>query len=114
MKINWNLGPQRCRNPEYEAEILALDMGSSYPLAVRYRIRNDPEWMLSSFNSDGRISRHQDKGYDLMPPKLSRDKVARQCMIAGGYTIREELVLCFCAALDHYDKLRAEGLCDDE
>ena len=38
MKINWKLGPQRCRNPECEAEILALDMGREYPLAIRYKM----------------------------------------------------------------------------
>ena len=113
MKINWKLGPQRCRNPECEAEILALDMGDKYPLAVRYRIRNDPEWMLASFNSDGRISRYQNKGYDLMPPKLSRDEVASQCRDVYFNIPAVTVVAAMKSALDHYDKLRAEGLCDE-
>lgn len=43
----------QCRDPEWEADVLAWDMGGDHPLAVRRRKRGDSRWVLESYTNNG-------------------------------------------------------------
>ncbi len=110
--MNWKPGPARCRNDQIEAEILATNMDASGSIAIRWKHKTGIGWNLAMMNSAGRYSSQVENAMDLLPPKLSRDEVVAQCAaayMASYRSIAEDIR----AALDHYDKLRREGLCDE-
>lgn len=113
---HWQLGPARCKSEDCIAEILATDMGGDKPLLIRYRYKNwcsDKAWSEHRLYENG--SHHVDPmysaGFNLVPPeppKLTRYQVIKECyevaVSANGMAWHS-----IEAALDHYDKLRADG-----
>jgi len=101
------------RKTTYEAEVLANDMGGYWPILVRYRLRGtDDAWTGLQLTADGKVDKNGGASIcDLLPPKLSRDEVAMVCLNKYGQT--NGTVTAMRAALDHYDHLRKEGLCDE-
>ena len=78
--VKWTPGPARCRSDEYEAEILSTDMGGDRPILMRVRdSKGFRDWRLVSLNADGRFcGPDTDSGYDLMPPTITREALAKE------------------------------------
>ncbi len=110
--MNWQIGKARCRSDEYEAEILATDMGGDYPLLVRYRKRGSDVWGFESFTDQGAFHIECETDYDIIPPRLTLEEAARECdgeywkAHGSGEVIGQD---CMLAALQHYEKMKAEG-----
>lgn len=86
--VNWTPGPARCRSPEYEAEIAFTDMGGLWPLVGRVRFKDGGSWSMMSWMQDGRCARNKENPADLMPPTITREALAVECMRefdAGGF-----------------------------
>ena len=107
--MNWETGKARCRSDEYEAEILATDMGGETPLLVRYKRKHWKEWASDHFRADGRFSRENGCGFDLLPPRLSLEEAAEECNEIYCRNPEKDEVDAMLAALQHYEKMKAEG-----
>ena len=108
--MNWQIGKARCRSDEYEAEILATDMGVDYPILGRIRTRDDSRWMAAEWNKDGRCLTPAGGHYDLIPPRLSLEEAAAECVRAyydSGRSVPS--VAAMLSALQHFVKLQEEG-----
>ncbi len=111
--MNWQIGPARCRSDEYEAEILATDMGGEKPLLVRFQEKGAQRWFVQHYWLDGRACEHEDSEIDLIPPRLTLEEAARECervraseMATGPYG---GWINAMQAALQHYEKMKKEG-----
>lgn len=111
---HWQTGPAKCRNPEYFDCSIVGFTPSGCPCGYTKDKHNGLELGIV-WHLDGTAPGWRSNSADLIPPeppKLTRGEVARQClrMFYGGenpgwqYDIPK---IKF--ALDHYDKLRAEG-----
>ena len=112
----WPIGPARCRNDEYEAEILATDMGGFLPILIRIRKKGFGEWDTARIYASGREYVNKDSIADLLPPKLTRDEAIAECvnkyyephLSQDGH---ENAAMV--RAITHWEKLKAEGRIDD-
>ena len=110
--MNWKPGPARTRDGR-EARIYAVDGGRDKNL-IHGAILTGDVWLSQTWYSDGRMIKREECLEDLIPPKLSRDEVASQCKdIYYGTGRAVTGIAPMRAALDHYDQLRREGLCDE-
>lgn len=108
--MTWKTGPARCRSDEYEAEILATDMGGIKPILSRYRRRNSDVWIATHHWPDGRGIADESNGFDLLPPLMTPEEVARECASAYNNSPHAKThVEAMRAALDHYDQLIRDG-----
>ena len=107
--MNWKPGPARTRDGR-EARIYALDGGTNRNI-IHGAIFSKGAWISQTWDSAGRMVKSHLCPEDLLPPKLSRDEVAMVCLNKYGQT--NGTVTAMRAALDHYDQLRREGLCDE-
>ena len=109
MKIEWKLGSQVCRQPMVGVvELLANDMCPSSPLLIRYRYHSAVSWQAVLMRPNGRQNREDDADcwFDLMPPTLTREEVARECM-ESGQTLSG--IASMHASLNRYDGLIKSG-----
>ena len=108
--MNWKPGPAKTRDGR-EARIYAVDGCEPFP--IHGAIQRGNHWTQEHWTSDGlNMGAAFTSSADLLPPKLSRDEVVAQCVsayMANSESIAEDMR----AALDHYDHLRKEGLCDE-
>lgn len=106
----WKIGPARTRSAEYEAEILATDMGGLTPILARYKHKSWATWASDHFRKDGRFSLSQEHEFDLLPPLMTPEEVARECASAYNNSPHAKThVEAMRAALDHYDQLIKDG-----
>ena len=113
-KQTWPIGPARCVDTAYSAEIIGLHDGYYVGVAScetsEYRSPAFPAmWRVDGKNANGHRS------LDLLPPKLTRDEAINECISAyikgwndggnNGSAVRE--------CLEHWDKLKAEGRIDE-
>lgn len=82
--MNWTPGPARCRSDEYEAEIAFTDMPGDYPLHGRAR-RRGHDWYTTGWRSDGRRGEDDLWRDDLMPPTITREALADECVNKFGW-----------------------------
>ena len=104
--MNWQIGKARCRSDEYEAEIGIVDETGIYG---RYRFKSGA-WRAGYWNSDGLGAYEQSDDSDLIPPRLTLEEAARECVRAyydSGVSIPS--VSAMLAALQHFKKLQEEG-----
>lgn len=112
--MNWKPGPARCRSDEYSAHIVGFFDGFIVGVLSHKQLTTttqQPFWWDEEGNAIGAIPTER---AGLLPPKLSRDEVACQCKdiyYGTGPTVTG--IAPMRAALDHYDQLRREGLCDE-
>lgn len=78
--MNWTPGPARCRSPEYEAEILATDMGGDFPILGRYRRKGDERWKEAAWMADGQSRYAANRDVDLMPQTITREALAEEVL----------------------------------
>lgn len=78
--MNWTPGPARCRSPEYEAEIAFTDMGGDYPISGRARRVGCSYWTNERWGIDGRYRKGVEGPADLIPPTITREALAEECI----------------------------------
>ena len=111
--MNWEPGPAKTRDGR-EARIYAVDGGPDKDW-IHGAVFDGLAWGQRTWYSDGRDTRHGPSPFDLLPPKLSRDEVASQCVTAfrQGYDDGGTTGSGVRAVIECYDQLRREGLCDE-
>lgn len=74
--MKWTPGPARCRSPECKAVILG--MHENLYVGVAWAESSPEEWntMLWDVNGHSNAS----SVYDLMPPTITREALARECL----------------------------------
>jgi hypothetical protein len=107
----WPIGPARTRDGR-EARIYATDGMGNVPIhgAILY---SNGGWGSFAWGADGRRHTNTEDGYDLIPPKLTRDEAIAECLRA--YYDGPKMVPSVTAmndAITHWEKLKAEGRID--
>jgi hypothetical protein len=85
--MNWQIGKARCRSDEYEAEILATDMGDGEPILYRVRERPSGRWLVQKCGLSGRTDDQVYRGFDLLPPRLTLEEAARDARRAESLAL---------------------------
>ncbi len=105
--MTWTPGPARCRSDEYEAEILATDMGWGKPILARYRAKDGKVWQWASLYPNGQVCKDHKNDRDIIPPRLSLEEAARECATKVGiHESWNPTVLCM---IQHFIRLQEEG-----
>ena len=107
MKIEWKLGQQICRDPNYgEVELLHVNLSEDYPLLIVYRKSGVDHWNAARLKADGRSSPSDLYWFDIIPPRMTRCDVIREVSLHLNFPIVDHGIL---KILDCYDALIKSG-----
>lgn len=110
---HWQVGPAKCQSDDFCAYIVAVIEGHPAGWFYRKLDKGVQNKTVMIWNMSGSAELPWSSDLNLLPPeplKLTREEVIEECLDAYLEAAScGERMLSMSAALDHYDKLRAEG-----
>jgi hypothetical protein len=105
----WPIGPARCADENYVAEIIGLHEG--YYVGVAWNALTGTPAFPAMWRDDGKNANGH-YAINLLPPKLTRDEAIAEAFDAVHFG-RLTIAAARRAVIEHWEKLKAEGRIDE-
>lgn len=103
----WPIGPARCADENYVAEIIGLHEG--YYVGVAWNALTETPAFPAMWRDDGKNANGH-YAINLLPPKLTRDEAIAECEAVAAKARCPDMIR---DCITHWEKLKAEGRIDE-